>query len=273
MPVVVYLGVDLALVLALVVALGFLYVYRGTFKPFLIGFAVLLEVVKVGGFGHYARPFGPVASFLRHSADKIDEGISAVARGAERGVAFLGEQIAQQIRWLGDLLGDLAETIEHRFHRLLLLFPPAAMLWAVVRAVQVLPQLWGLAHTAAHKAAAAYTAVVESGSWVRGRLARTEREIANQAKRIKSLARRLSRTGALALVATALAGLGLGWIRCPRVGRLGKRACSMDLDLLESLIADTLIIGSSISLVQLIHELQAVTPEVVGTIDRFSRVR
>lgn len=271
MPVVIYLGVDLALVLALVVALGFLYVYRGTFKPFLIGFAVILEVVKVGGFGHYARPFGPVASFLRDSAAKIDEGISAVARGAERGVAFMGEQIAQQIRWAGSLIGDLAETIEHRFHRLLLLFPPAAILWATVRAVQALPQLWGVAHRAAHAAAAAYTATVDAGSWVRGRFNRTERELANQAKRIRSLAHRLTKTGALAIVATALAGLGLGWLRCPRVGRLGKRACSMDADLIESLLADSLILAGSISLVQFLHELQGVTDEVVTGVRHFVR--
>jgi hypothetical protein len=64
-------------------------------------------------------------------------------------------------------------------------------------------------------------------------------------------------------VAVALGRLGVGWIRCTKVGRLGRTACGMDDSLLESLLAGTLLIVGTISIVELAKELQAITPEVV----------
>lgn len=272
MPVILELGVDLALVLGFVVALGFLYVYRGTLKPALFLFAALFEVVRVGGFGHYARPFGGIASWLRAQAENIDHAIAAMVLATQKGIVLLWHGLAYQAKLLGRLLGDLAETIEHRFHRLLLAFPPALMLWAAVRAAQQLPAIVGNLARARRAALAAAAAIAIPSGWIWRDIRGLRGSLARLRDRVSAQSRHFTRAGAAALVAGALATLGLGWLRCPRVGKVGKRACGMDLGLLESLLADTLIIAGSISLVQYAEEVSAITDEVAGAVREFVRV-
>ncbi len=57
-------------------------------------------------------------------------------------------------------------------------------------------------------------------------------------------------------VAFALSKLGLGWTRCSYVKRLGKSVCGMNPNLLESLIAGSLVVAGSISIVELAKECQ-----------------
>jgi len=67
-------------------------------------------------------------------------------------------------------------------------------------------------------------------------------------------------TGALFAV---LARLGLNWIRCRKVNRVGRTLCGVDSDLLDSLLADLAIIGGAISLVEFARECQG----VMGVVD------
>lgn len=57
-------------------------------------------------------------------------------------------------------------------------------------------------------------------------------------------------------VAVALGRLGIGWARCNNVGRLGKAACGMNPNLLESLLAGALVVAGPISIVELARECQ-----------------
>ncbi len=223
MAVLVEAGGMLALVLAFMVASGLALVYRESFAKAIIGLADALDGISFGALGHRLKPFGYFAAWLRWLDRSMEGLLGAAVNLTERGVVFLWHGLTVQVQVLGRLLGDLADTIEHRFHRLLLLFPPAAILWATVRAVQELPRLWDDLHRAAHKAAAAYEAVVGEHSWVRGKFRTAERERVNLAKRIKAQARHFTKAGAAVLVGTALATLGLGWLRCNRVGKVGKR--------------------------------------------------
>jgi hypothetical protein len=261
----------LLLLLAFVVAYGMLMVHRGIFQPIILKLAELVDSVSIDLRFRKVKPLGFIAAFLRSAAATIDHGLGALVLATEKGAVTLWHGLAAQVKWLGQLLGDLAETIEHRFHRLLLLFPPAVALWATVRAVQQLPKLWHEAQKAAHRAAAAYSAVVESDAWVRGRFRTGERSLSNLAKRVRAHGRTLAGAGAAALVATALARLGLSWLRCPRVASAGKRLCGLDHDLLASLLADTLIVASSVSLVEFAHELQSVTTPAASAIRGFVR--
>jgi hypothetical protein len=78
--------------------------------------------------------------------------------------------------------------------------------------------------------------------------------------------------GLVGLVAGSLAKLGNGWLRCPRVNDAGKKVCGMDAGLLESLLADTLLIAGTVSLVEFAKGMQGITADVAGPIRAFWRV-
>lgn len=72
-------------------------------------------------------------------------------------------------------------------------------------------------------------------------------------------------------VALALGRLGLGWTRCSKVGQAGKNLCGMDAGLLESLLADSLVVVGSLSLVEFAEEMVGVTDLAVRPITDFWR--
>jgi hypothetical protein len=80
--------------------------------------------------------------------------------------------------------------------------------------------------------------------------------------RLRSLERGIAGVSAVALVGTALARLGLNWIRCRRVGRVGKAVCGMDSQLLGSILADATLIIGTISLVELTRGTQRLMPAI-----------
>ncbi len=103
------------------------------------------------------------------------------------------------------------------------------------------------------------------------RIGRLEREAEGLGARIRSLGRRLSPAAAAALVVATLARLGLGWLRCSRVKRVGKQVCGMDENMLESLVADTLLVVGTISLVEFAEGLLAGMDEFTPQIKKFWR--
>jgi hypothetical protein len=80
--------------------------------------------------------------------------------------------------------------------------------------------------------------------------------------RLRNLERGLAGVSAVALVGTALGRLGLNWIRCRRVGKVGKAVCGMDSQLLGSLLADATLIIGTISLVELTRGTQRLMPAI-----------
>lgn len=83
---------------------------------------------------------------------------------------------------------------------------------------------------------------------------------------------RLLGIGALTgVVAVVLSRLGLSWARCTNVSRVGKNVCGMNPSLLESLLADTLLIAGTLSIVEFAEEMQGVTEAAVRPILTFWR--
>jgi hypothetical protein len=80
--------------------------------------------------------------------------------------------------------------------------------------------------------------------------------------RLRKLERSIAGVSAVALVGTALARLGLNWIRCRRVGRVGKAVCGMDSNLLGALLADATLIIGTISIVELTRGTQRLMPAI-----------
>lgn len=74
------------------------------------------------------------------------------------------------------------------------------------------------------------------------------------------------------VVAVVLGRLGLGWTRCSNVNKLGRNVCGMNAQLLESLLADTLLIAGTLSLVEFAKEMQSVEAGAVRVVQEFWRV-
>ncbi len=89
--------------------------------------------------------------------------------------------------------------------------------------------------------------------------------------RVRSQEKALGLGAVVALVVAALGRLGIGWVRCGNVGKVGKNVCGMNPDLLESLLADSLLIVGTLSLVEFSREMVDVTELAVRPITSFWR--
>lgn len=90
-------------------------------------------------------------------------------------------------------------------------------------------------------------------------------------KRIRRLERRLAPAAIGALVIAALGRLGLGWIRCNRVKKLGRSVCGMDDTFLDQLLLGALAIFGTASVVEFAEGLEALEDEALGILGAFVR--
>lgn len=79
-------------------------------------------------------------------------------------------------------------------------------------------------------------------------------------KRLKSLEKYGVGAAAVGAVGYALSRLGLGGGRCNNTDKALKRLCGLDPNLLESILADTLAVFGTISIVELAKGMQVLTP-------------
>lgn len=90
------------------------------------------------------------------------------------------------------------------------------------------------------------------------------RTIANILKRLRKLDRVTAGGLAVGAVAMALGRLGVGWVRCSKVGRVGRRLCGMNEGVLDDLLLGTLPLLSFVSVVEIAKAMQQVTPAVTA---------
>jgi hypothetical protein len=76
--------------------------------------------------------------------------------------------------------------------------------------------------------------------------------------------------GLLTFGLALLKRLGLSWLRCPRVGKVGKTVCTMNPGLLESLLLDAALLTVAFNLEDFARELQSVTEDAAGLINRWA---
>ncbi len=103
------------------------------------------------------------------------------------------------------------------------------------------------------------------------RIGQLEREAASASKWLRKHRWLAAYTTLAALGAAVLSKLGLGFLRCTNFRKAGKRACGMDASLLESLLADTLLVVGTLSLVEFATEMETVTAEVAPLLRKFWR--
>jgi hypothetical protein len=88
--------------------------------------------------------------------------------------------------------------------------------------------------------------------------------IPNVWKRIRALEKKLAVPLGIAAVVAAIGRLGIGWIRCNKVRRLGKAACGFDDSLIDKLLLDALAIFGVLSVVEFAEGLLAIEDEAVS---------
>lgn len=87
--------------------------------------------------------------------------------------------------------------------------------------------------------------------------------------RLGRLTRQLTPAAIAGAVAAALVALRLGWLKCSGVRRAAEHACGMDRDILEALIAGTVAVIGTVSLVEFAREMQTLTAEIDPVVRRF----
>lgn len=112
-------------------------------------------------------------------------------------------------------------------------------------------------------------------TWDIPRLRARVRHAENEIGRLWKWARRhpaaIGKAAATALVTAALARIGASWIKCSNWRRIGKAGCGLNPNLLESLLADAVLVASPISVVELAKACQKFTVEAEDGIRWFVR--
>lgn len=103
------------------------------------------------------------------------------------------------------------------------------------------------------------------------RVGALERDVTGVEKWIRAHRDAVTAGALAAAVAATLARLGLSSSRCSRVQKYNKAICGMNDGLLDSLLADALVIGSTISIVELAKECQGFLGDVEAPLRLFVR--
>lgn len=267
-PVVVEVVIDILLVLSCLIAIGFLLIYRATLKQILVKLADLFDAVKLPGFLGGGHIFGPISSFLRTTAEGIDRALAAVVGATQGGIVYIWQLLARQVIAAANFLASLAITLEHRLTRLVLGEIPRQLRDLEGRVGRTVRQARFVAAVAV---AAAVARIDHALDGVHINLGGLRRDLGRAVGRVRGLERLIYPAAAAGLVATALARLGMSWLGCRNVRKIGRRACGLDPSLLDALIADSLLFFGTFSLVAFAEELQDVTGEVSGAIHALTR--
>lgn len=200
------------------------------------------------------EPFGPVADFLESLDRNVREALNYAALKSEKGAVWLFAQAWHQLRWLGREIGDLADTVAHAFDRTIRVDVPHAVRAALaptLRAVHGIDRKLGRLEALEHALAkrlqhgidrldrAVTKTLPHAIAHVGARVGITARQIRRLARRVARAERHLGVAAMTAAVAIALGRLGLRWIRCPALGRIGRRIGCGGFGVLEEFLAVT----------------------------------
>jgi hypothetical protein len=252
------------LFLAWVVAFGLLWVYRSTLGAIALALADRIEGVSVHTRLGAIHPFGAFADAIRWVDGEIDDGLGWAVQNTHRGAAILFQLARRQLMAIGDQVGGLAYDVSERFHHVTTREIPQ------VAGIAVKPVRISLDKTRTLVRATAATVAID--------IPALHREVADWKGYTRRIARRLRRAEKLlapaafaTAVVAAFARLGIGVLRCPRFLKAAKKTCSMDPTLLESMLLDTTLILSLLSLRQFAEEVGEITGDVSSVIHHLIR--
>lgn len=207
-----------------------------------VGHEIVGLAVAVDQFGQYLHSV--VRPWVVH----------AVTQGLLHGVKWLKHEAAS----LKTTVYRVTKVIEH---------PEHTAIGGAVRTI-TRPISSSLAHLERWTRAQVATLTHDVTIWLPGELHRLRGEvnvIGRTLRHLRAWARKHERAlsiGALTGAVTwVIARTGAGWIFCRNWNKVGRNVCRMDVNALESLLAGTLAIVGTISIVEFAKELQAIVGE------------
>jgi hypothetical protein len=293
--------VELAIISLLIACLILRRAWVSTFGFLILRMAAPFEKVNwhftVLGHG-FSFGFAWVAKLLRGVNDLALSVLGAGIEANQWAALKLWHWTAYLIGVTGRSIGDLAEStygelrhlariiipdaiearvrafvrqIEYVKHRLEHLdVNPTTIIHKTVRVID--PRVAHLerdVHALAAKLAAAGSAVIPAGVAIPAPDVTGIRHGLDAARaKLGQVARTLTPAGILGLTAAAVFRFRLGWLKCGNVRRTGENLCRMDGGLLDDLLAGTLLVFGTVSLVEFAREMETlmeeITPAVVG---------
>ena len=220
---------------------------------------------------------GAMAWLLQETADQV----AGLAEDTAKAFGHVRNVLVPAL--LGAAVTPLARELEHLANRTrTIILHPTTIVRATTRVIA--PGLHALEAKVAAleaKVAAAGTAALAVPAAIPSAIPRLipqaipgdlTRGIDAIKRRVGQLGRTLSPAGIAGLVAGAvLSTLGLSWLKCRNVERAAKRACGMNPDILEALLAGTLAVFGTIGLVKFAEDVQDVTGDFAGEVAGFWR--
>ncbi len=278
------LGVGLLAVLAAMFVLSLSATWDVTFGPMLRGIAAAIANAPITSAGrrllHLESLAAAIVAFEQKLRRAIGEAVGFMGAPLAAAMYAVGRAFVYPAAQVAELADDIATTLWALRGKVVPAMIAAKVGWIPKHLAALAAEVAHLAgrtpiHVAkdvTNYAKGAFTTIVNKAvalPWPR--LGKVEREAGALGKRVDQLARRTAPAAFAAAAVAAIARLGFSWVRCSKVGRVGKKVCGMDESLLESLIADTLLVVGAISIVEFAKALQAVEGEAVSGLKGFVR--
>ena len=279
-------AIGLFALLGTMVAVGMQKAWAETLGSFLRHLAGWIDVKIPLGLGRSIHPFGSVSKLIRAADTQVFNAFGYLILKGETASAWCFSTAGNILAWMAAEIADLARDVLAYAQRTAVGTIPLEI--GKLRRT-VLDRLHGIDRTLGRIEAQAraqlkrlqvgidrLTARLEKTlthaiAGVRARVGSLERTGTKTAKRVGALEKKWAIPAVTAVVATALARLGLRWIRCGNVTKAGKRICGMDANMLEALLGETLLLTSSLSIVEFTKALQEPTELVTDGLRSFIR--
>lgn len=272
--------------LGFLVSTGMLKAYAHTFGYLIRWLAQNIDVgIPTGLFGQL-HPLRSVAHALGDVDNIIRNELADLADGYDQIASWAFARVAEIWDWQVKTFGDFAWDVVNSVHHTAAVTIPNALLDAEHLAAR---RLRGLDRGIDHLQRATESELARLGRGIDNLGAQVGRTIARDWRIVKGQVHdlehglnltkarlhRIERLTAAAsfagLVAVALGRLGLKWMRCRNVTKLGKRICGMDPSILEDLLLATTLVFSSVSVVEFAKELEAASGVIIDGLTRVIR--
>ena len=286
MPAAIEIGVDLLVICALLVLIGLSKGLQYSLIAFLKWLGHRISSLHIPFTGIPIPGTGAVGGAIENAANWMYNQLAAGILAFEHSVTFFWHNLAELAVFLGEQIKGLAYDLLWLYHHIekytvpywigrlekwlldrLIAFakhPIRYLRHAVAEIEHIVTRIPKIVHAVAGVA-------VEAPPWVGKRIGALEREVTALERSIPAWIRRAALAGIIGATALKVLERVAPWARCRNVRNAGRALCRMDAGLLDSLLADFLVIAGSLSLVQFAMECQRVTPPLESGLRRLIR--
>ncbi len=205
-------------------------------------------------FGKSIRPFENAASAIRKASDNVGHAFGYLALKSENGAVWFFHQARQMLVWTADEIAALAQDTWHGIDAVVTRDVPrivGAKLRPITHGLRgidatvtrlehsLTKRLRGIDATLGRIERVVTRTLPHEIAHVGTRVGTTAKQLRRLARRTSALERATIGAGAVALVGTALTGLGLKWLKCPALGRVGRKLGCGGFGLIEEFLSTT----------------------------------